>query len=260
MSRPLAVRDGSGSLGGAGRESGVGTGRSTQPGRPSVAAAAPSHQISDALIRRVHLTEDQWGKGTLTPRMTTDFDLNLDNAPLLQSIHQLDFVQMKGKNISSAFRHACSCWVLPCSSSLGWGSRGDFFIFSQQDWAPQMQIYACSPASCLRSLGGCVPGQGARSLVLPGSALERALRCQESRAGPCSAGAGWDQGPGSSARHFPDPCSDTLACSVLSSAWPGPASELPAAGSHPVPPNTKAQRATALSLGSFLPPLSSLLF
>ncbi|KAM6205278.1 E3 ubiquitin-protein ligase TRIM9 isoform 18-T18 [Sarcoramphus papa] len=52
-------------------------------------------QISDALIRRVHLTEDQWGKGTLTPRMTTDFDLNLDNAPLLQSIHQLDFVQMK---------------------------------------------------------------------------------------------------------------------------------------------------------------------
>uniref|UniRef100_A0A667GDE7 Tripartite motif containing 9 n=1 Tax=Lynx canadensis TaxID=61383 RepID=A0A667GDE7_LYNCA len=34
-------------------------------------------QISDALIRRVHLTEDQWGKGTLTPRMTTDFDLSL---------------------------------------------------------------------------------------------------------------------------------------------------------------------------------------
>ncbi|XP_043930251.1 E3 ubiquitin-protein ligase TRIM9 isoform X8 [Protopterus annectens] len=52
-------------------------------------------QISDALIRRVHLTEDQWGKGTLTPRMTTDFDLTLDNTPLLQSIHQLDFVQMK---------------------------------------------------------------------------------------------------------------------------------------------------------------------
>ena len=44
----------------------------------------------------MHLTEDQWGKGTLTPRMTTDFDLSLDNSPLLQSIHQLDFVQMKG--------------------------------------------------------------------------------------------------------------------------------------------------------------------
>ncbi|KAL1789415.1 E3 ubiquitin-protein ligase TRIM9 isoform X5 [Sigmodon hispidus] len=55
-------------------------------------------QISDALIRRVHLTEDQWGKGTLTPRMTTDFDLSLDTSPLLQSIHQLDFVQVKASS------------------------------------------------------------------------------------------------------------------------------------------------------------------
>ncbi|KAM9841986.1 E3 ubiquitin-protein ligase TRIM9 isoform 8-T8 [Aulostomus maculatus] len=52
-------------------------------------------QISDALIRRVHMTESQWGKGTLTPRMTSDFDLTLDSGPLLQTIHQLDFVQMK---------------------------------------------------------------------------------------------------------------------------------------------------------------------
>ncbi|XP_054653014.1 E3 ubiquitin-protein ligase TRIM9 isoform X3 [Dunckerocampus dactyliophorus] len=52
-------------------------------------------QISDALIRRVLMTESQWGKGTLTPRMTSDFDLTLDSAPLLQTIHQLDFVQMK---------------------------------------------------------------------------------------------------------------------------------------------------------------------
>ncbi|XP_033018250.1 E3 ubiquitin-protein ligase TRIM9 isoform X2 [Lacerta agilis] len=55
-------------------------------------------QISDALIRRVHLTEDQWGKGTLSPRMTTDFDLNLDSGPLLQTIHQLDFMQMKASS------------------------------------------------------------------------------------------------------------------------------------------------------------------
>lgn len=54
-------------------------------------------QISDALIRRVHMTEGQWGKGTLTPRMSSDFDLTLDSGPLLQTIHQLDFVQMKGK-------------------------------------------------------------------------------------------------------------------------------------------------------------------
>ncbi|KAM9355438.1 E3 ubiquitin-protein ligase TRIM9 isoform 4-T4 [Pholidichthys leucotaenia] len=56
-------------------------------------------QISDALIRRVHMTESQWGKGTLTPRMTSDFDLTLDSGPLLQTIHQLDFVQMKGCNL-----------------------------------------------------------------------------------------------------------------------------------------------------------------
>uniref|UniRef100_A0AAY3ZUX0 Uncharacterized protein n=1 Tax=Denticeps clupeoides TaxID=299321 RepID=A0AAY3ZUX0_9TELE len=52
-------------------------------------------QISDALIRRVHMTESQWGKGTLTPRITSDFDLTLDSGPLLQTIQQLDFVQMK---------------------------------------------------------------------------------------------------------------------------------------------------------------------
>ncbi|XP_048830102.1 E3 ubiquitin-protein ligase TRIM9 isoform X1 [Brienomyrus brachyistius] len=52
-------------------------------------------QISEALIRRVHLTESQWGKGTLTPRMTSDFDLTLDSSSLLQTIHQLDFVEMK---------------------------------------------------------------------------------------------------------------------------------------------------------------------
>nr|XP_057912998.1 E3 ubiquitin-protein ligase TRIM9 isoform X3 [Doryrhamphus excisus] len=56
-------------------------------------------QISDALIRRVLMTESQWGKGTLTPRMTSDFDLTLDSAPLLQTIHQLDFVQMKGTGV-----------------------------------------------------------------------------------------------------------------------------------------------------------------
>lgn len=43
------------------------------------------------------MNESQWGKGTLTPRMTSDFDLTLDSGPLLQTIHQLDFVQMKGK-------------------------------------------------------------------------------------------------------------------------------------------------------------------
>lgn len=102
-----------------------GTRHSTQLRWPLVAEAAPCHQISDALIRRVHLTEDQWGKGTLTPRMTTDFDLNLDNAPLLQSIHQLDFVQMKGKNISSAFQKPVSAHVERFHAALHRGGTAE---------------------------------------------------------------------------------------------------------------------------------------
>lgn len=55
------------------------------------------------------MTESQWGKGTLTPRMTSDFDLTLDSSPLLQTIHQLDFVQMKGINYSSQSICVCVC-------------------------------------------------------------------------------------------------------------------------------------------------------
>ncbi|XP_018086035.1 E3 ubiquitin-protein ligase TRIM9 isoform X8 [Xenopus laevis] len=79
-------------------------------------------QISDALIRRVHLTEDQWGKGTLTPRMNTDFDLNLDSAPLLQSIHQLDFVQMKVPSLVPAppLLHLEECCNHNNSATLSW--------------------------------------------------------------------------------------------------------------------------------------------
>lgn len=51
------------------------------------------------------MTESQWGKGTLTPRMTSDFDLTLDSGPLLQTIHQLDFVQMKGNREEESCRH-----------------------------------------------------------------------------------------------------------------------------------------------------------
>ncbi|KAM4662595.1 E3 ubiquitin-protein ligase TRIM9 isoform 6-T6 [Discoglossus pictus] len=79
-------------------------------------------QISDALIRRVHLTEDQWGKGTLTPRMNTDFDLNLDSAPLLQSIHQLDFVQMKVPSLVPAppMLQMEECCTHNNSATLSW--------------------------------------------------------------------------------------------------------------------------------------------
>ncbi|XP_042181091.1 E3 ubiquitin-protein ligase TRIM9 isoform X1 [Oncorhynchus tshawytscha] len=75
-------------------------------------------QISDALIRRVHMTEGQWGKGTLTPRMTSDFDLTLDSGPLLQTIHQLDFVQMKVP--AAPMLQLEECCTINNSATLSW--------------------------------------------------------------------------------------------------------------------------------------------
>ncbi|XP_057715631.1 E3 ubiquitin-protein ligase TRIM9 isoform X1 [Corythoichthys intestinalis] len=75
-------------------------------------------QISDALIRRVLMTESQWGKGTLTARTTSDFDLTLDSAPLLQTIHQLDFVQMKVP--SAPMLQLEECCTENNSATLSW--------------------------------------------------------------------------------------------------------------------------------------------
>ncbi|CAN0410496.1 unnamed protein product [Lampetra planeri] len=54
-------------------------------------------QISDALIKRVHSTEEQWGRGALQPRANPEFDLSLDSGPLLHSIQQLDFLQTRAQ-------------------------------------------------------------------------------------------------------------------------------------------------------------------
>lgn len=54
-------------------------------------------QISDALIKRVQGSQEQWVKGALEPKVSPEFDLTLDSEPLLQAIHQLDFIQMKCK-------------------------------------------------------------------------------------------------------------------------------------------------------------------
>ncbi|XP_024275842.1 E3 ubiquitin-protein ligase TRIM9 isoform X1 [Oncorhynchus tshawytscha] len=52
-------------------------------------------QISDALIKRVTSSQDQWVKGALEPKVGPEFDLTLNTDPLLQTIIQLDFVQSK---------------------------------------------------------------------------------------------------------------------------------------------------------------------
>uniref|UniRef100_UPI0037E95CA7 E3 ubiquitin-protein ligase TRIM9 isoform X3 n=1 Tax=Semicossyphus pulcher TaxID=241346 RepID=UPI0037E95CA7 len=52
-------------------------------------------QISDALIKRVISSQDQWVKGALEPKVGPEFDLNLNTDSLLQTILQLDFCQGK---------------------------------------------------------------------------------------------------------------------------------------------------------------------
>lgn len=53
-------------------------------------------QISDALIKRVTSSQDQWVKGAQEPKVGPDFDLSLNTDSLLQTILQLDFCQGKG--------------------------------------------------------------------------------------------------------------------------------------------------------------------
>lgn len=54
-------------------------------------------QISDALIKRVASSQDQWVKGALEPKVGPEFDLTLNTDSLLQTILQLDFCQGKGE-------------------------------------------------------------------------------------------------------------------------------------------------------------------
>ncbi|XP_056437338.1 E3 ubiquitin-protein ligase TRIM9 isoform X3 [Gadus chalcogrammus] len=52
-------------------------------------------QISDALVKRVSSSQDQWVKGALEPKVGPEFDLTLSTDALLQTILQLDFCQNK---------------------------------------------------------------------------------------------------------------------------------------------------------------------
>lgn len=66
-------------------------------------------QISDALIKRVQASQEQWVKGALEPKVSAEFDLTLDSEPLLLAIHQLDFIQMKcrGEPGPAPLRQGC---------------------------------------------------------------------------------------------------------------------------------------------------------
>lgn len=55
-------------------------------------------QISDALIKRVTSSQEQWVKGALEPKVGPEFDLTLNTDSLMQTILQLDFCQSKGQH------------------------------------------------------------------------------------------------------------------------------------------------------------------
>ncbi|XP_061785986.1 E3 ubiquitin-protein ligase TRIM9 isoform X1 [Nerophis lumbriciformis] len=58
-------------------------------------------QISDALIKRVTSSQDQWVKGNLEAKVGPEFHLTLNTDSLLQTILQLDFCQGKGKRLDT---------------------------------------------------------------------------------------------------------------------------------------------------------------
>uniref|UniRef100_A0A8C5EXD7 Tripartite motif containing 67 n=1 Tax=Gopherus evgoodei TaxID=1825980 RepID=A0A8C5EXD7_9SAUR len=77
-------------------------------------------QISDALIKRVQVSQEQWVKGALEPKVSAEFDLTLDSEPLLQSIHQLDFIQMKCRVPPVPLLQLEKCCTRNNSVTLAW--------------------------------------------------------------------------------------------------------------------------------------------
>nr|XP_020471019.1 tripartite motif-containing protein 67 isoform X1 [Monopterus albus] len=57
-------------------------------------------QISEALIKRVMSSQDQWVRGTQEPKVGPEFDLTLNTDALMQTILQLDFCQ--GKDVEES--------------------------------------------------------------------------------------------------------------------------------------------------------------
>ncbi|XP_012665363.1 tripartite motif-containing protein 67 isoform X2 [Otolemur garnettii] len=77
-------------------------------------------QISDALIKRVQVSQEQWVKGALEPKVSAEFDLTLDSEPLLQAIHQLDFLQMKCRVPPVPLLQLEKCCTRNNSVTLAW--------------------------------------------------------------------------------------------------------------------------------------------
>ncbi|XP_074470892.1 E3 ubiquitin-protein ligase TRIM9 isoform X1 [Sebastes fasciatus] len=81
-------------------------------------------QISDALIKRVTSSQDQWVKAALEPKVGPEFDLTLNTDALLQTILQLDFCQGKvesGPSVPAApILQLEKCCTRNNSATLAW--------------------------------------------------------------------------------------------------------------------------------------------
>lgn len=75
-------------------------------------------QVGSMLINRVANTDLSWHKEWTAPRVSPHFDLTLDDKSVLRAIDQLNFIQMKRKQISfiiaikmdrPPFSHGCCC-------------------------------------------------------------------------------------------------------------------------------------------------------
>ncbi|XP_068610189.1 tripartite motif-containing protein 67 [Brachionichthys hirsutus] len=81
-------------------------------------------QISDALVKRVASSQDQWVKGALEPKVGPEFDLILNTDTLLQTILLLDFCQGKvdsGPSVPAApLLQLEKCCTRNNSATLAW--------------------------------------------------------------------------------------------------------------------------------------------
>uniref|UniRef100_A0A672N3N3 Tripartite motif containing 67 n=1 Tax=Sinocyclocheilus grahami TaxID=75366 RepID=A0A672N3N3_SINGR len=75
-------------------------------------------QISDALIKRVQASQEQWVKGALEPKVCPEFALTVNTDPLMQSILQLDFTQNKVPPAPLLQLEKCCMWNN--STTLAW--------------------------------------------------------------------------------------------------------------------------------------------
>ncbi|XP_062857179.1 E3 ubiquitin-protein ligase TRIM9 isoform X2 [Trichomycterus rosablanca] len=79
--------------------------------------------ISDALIKRVQLSQEQWVKGALEPKVCPEFNLSINTDPLLQAILQLDLTQahVESQSVPSApLLELEKCCLRNNSATLAW--------------------------------------------------------------------------------------------------------------------------------------------